>query len=567
MMQPNNTLKLPGIPPQFACLKHALIVFLASVAVGICGCGVNQVPGGQPVANNNGANELVPKPVGVPGGVEVVLAPGVASDEDAHVEVMPDDDSRPPAKTGLVRGLTQMLNSTPLQDDQKDSIRGQMEEADNILYRAKKENQDAMRNAFRQMRIRGIRSPNIIQIVADDLCVSDLSCYGPSEILTPNIDRLSQAGTRFTQAYAGSPDSADARWCLVAGRRPDQARARSGSSAALQSGDITIAEVMWQAGYTTGVFGHWGVMSASGAAEPDDQGYDEWVGTFGPPDEPQPYPEFVFQNGNKLRLIKNSNGQNGQFVQDFFVAEANAFLSRNAGRRPMFLQFFFSVPGVRRTIPQLEHYADKQWPDEVKIRAAAITRMDRDIGKLVQRLEDLRLLSNTVFVITSDTAGDPALESSGSGAEGVKFRGRRGDLYEGGLRVPLIISGTNQIPSGVTSEVVTAAWDLPATFYQLAQVAKVPQRKQGQSILPYLKPNAPQFSRFLKWELKSGSPAFAVRMMNWKAIRMTESASWDLYDLTTDPLESDNVAAENPDVIAQIVAKWSPTGSKVARGR
>ncbi|MDB5390422.1 MAG: arylsulfatase family protein [Planctomycetaceae bacterium] len=529
----------------------------------VSGCEQNPLLVGNPPANPPVVAMAPPgRPAGDAAADTAVDAP--IPKENLGIQVIQPDASRPAAKTGLVRGLTQLLNSTPLEDEQKGSIRDQMEEADNILSNVKRQNKDAMREAFRQQRLRGAGSPNIVMIIADDLCLSDLSCYGPSEILTPNIDRLAKSGVRFTQAYAASPVSQDARWCLVAGPRPDSATVRFQDSAALQSSDVTMAEVMWQAGYTPGVYGPWGVMGANGPADPEGNGYLQWLGTYGPADEPQPYPEFVSQAGTQLRLLKNADGKQGQYGQDFFTSEAAAFLSRNIHQRPVFLQYFFSVPGTRRTVPKLDNYADKPWPDSVKIRAAAITRMDNDIGKLIQRLQDLKQLSNTVVIITSDTAGDPA-EVPVSSADGqIALRGRHGDLYEGGLRVPLIISGTGAIPAGKSIPAVAATWDLAPTIYQLTHVARMPQIKTGQSLLPHLKPNAPMPVRFLKWEPQNGTAGLAVRWKDWKAIRLPGSSQFVLYDLKTDPTETKDVAGEHVDVLAEIQAKLLPQTSKVA---
>jgi arylsulfatase A len=556
----------PGTCPNgngFRWSIQMTVVVLSLIA--ISGCGQNPLLGGNPAAQQPAADR--------PGGLnpaaaanadEVPVAAQVAGAGQAGVEIVQPDTNRPAPKTSLVGGLTQMLNSTPLDDEQKDSLLDQMEQADNLLGQAKQQNRQALRELSRQQRLRGPSSPNIIMIVADDLCMSDLSCYGPSEIETPNIDRLAKAGTRFTQAYAASPLSQDARWSLVAGQRPDFAKVQFEGSAALQSADVTSAEIMWQAGYSAGVFGHWGVMGVAGPVEPAGHGYTQWLGTFGPADEPQSYPEFVSQAGTKLRLLKNADGKQGQFAQDFFVAEASDFLTRTIHQHPVFLQFFFSVPGTRRTVPKLEHYADKNWPDAVKIRAAAITRMDRDIGTLMQRLERLKQLSNTVFIITSDTAGDPA-ESMATAASGeVAMRGHHGDLYEGGLRVPLIISGTGMIPAGKSSAAITAAWDLAPTIYQLAHVAKIPPLKLGRSLLPQLKPNAPAPDRFLKWELQHGAAGLAVRWKDWKAVRPAGSSQLELYDLKSDPGESKDVASQHPETVAEIQAKLTPEASKVA---
>lgn len=540
--------------------------FLGLGLVVIGGCGDNRGVGG---------NQAEKQGVGAPIGV---VQPNPTNGDDLipvrsemeGIEVVQPALEVPAGKTDLVRGLTQVLKATPLENEHKDSIRSQMDEADELLYHTKQQNRAAMRDAFRQNRMRGVSSPNIIMIVADGLALSDLSCFGPSAIHTPNIDRVARSGARFTQAYAASPNIQDARWCLVAGRRPDQAAVRYKNSAALQAGDITVAEVMWQAGYATAVFGHWGIMAETGPAEPAGNGYDQWLGTFGPADEPQPFPEFVFQTGNRLRLIKNMEGQKGQFAQEFFVSEATEFLVRSVPRRPVFLQLFFSVPGMRPAIPQhdpyLDQYASKDWAEAVKVRAAAITRMDGDIGKLLQRLQEIRQLSNTVFIITSGTAGIHIAESSTLGAGEKILRGRPGDLYEGGLRVPLIISGTAAIPA-MESSGVAVAWDLPPTIYQLASVAKVPKRRHGLSLLPQLKPNTPQPVRFLKWELNSTSATLAVRWKDWKAVRLSAGSPLELYDLQTDPTESKNIAHEQPGVIAEILTRLSPEVREVAGTR
>lgn len=555
-------------PPTSGWLSGLTLVVFGGLSCAAIGCGQNPVPaanqGGIQAASGNFTQAAIP---GVPSPADQVLE---VSDEEkelasqAGIHVVQPQVDRPAAQTGLVRGLTQMLNSTPLEDEQKDSILSQMEQADKLLHDAKQRNRGAIREAGRQVRVRGASSPNIVLIVADDLCLSDLSCYGPSEIQTPNIDSLVKSGTRFTQSYAASPVSQDARWCLVTGRRPDQATTHFEATAALEPEDVTMAEVMWQAGYTTGVYGHWGVMTASGPATPEGHGYSEWLGTYGPADEPQPYPEFVTQRGNKLRLLKNADGKQGQYVQDFFVSEAAEFLSRNIYQRPVFLQVFFSVPGTRRTVPVFDQYADKPWPDAVKIRAAAISRMDNDIGKLMRRLQDLKQLSNTVFILTSDTSGDsvPVPTASPNGA--LVLRGHHGDLYEGGLRVPLIISGTAMIPAGKTAPVVTAAWDLAPTIYHLAQVAKIPPIKQGQTLLPQLKANAQMPERFLKWEPRHGSAGVAARWKDWKAVRLAGSAQVELYDLKSDPSESQDIAKDHPDVVAEILARLSPVTNKVA---
>ncbi|MES2788559.1 MAG: sulfatase-like hydrolase/transferase [Planctomycetota bacterium] len=536
--------------------KRSLENSFARIALGtlclfvgsIVGCGPNPVAQGKPAPPAGQAA----KPAGIP-----VAGQGQPAAEPADQNA--PAGNRPELKTPLVRGLSELLNTNPaLEDDTKDPLRDQLQQADDILSVQKSQNRAALRQINRQQRSRRGSSPHIVLIVTDNLGLSELNCYGDSEIKTPYIDQLAKLGTRMTQFYAGSPDPVAAHWCLAAGRRPDEAKTWSNGSPVLQSEDITIAEVMWQAGYNTALFGDWGVAGLQGQATPTDQGFDEWLGAFGPIGQPQPFPASLTQNGKSLKLTKNADGKQGQLAQDFYVTEAADFMSRHYRQRPLFLQIYLAVEGATGTAGEPNEYASKPWPDNIKARAAAITRMDQDVGKLLKKLEELKQLSNTVFILTSATVGPVPTEVPNASASHKTLRGGPGELYDGGLRVPFIISGTRRIPAGQASAVVSAAWDLAPTLYELVAAQKRPVRKAGQSLLPLIRSSSKLPIRFLFWEAKHGAPEIAARWQNWKVVRHAGQPTFELYDLTVDPSETQDIAAQHPDVLAEIQKRITP---------
>lgn len=527
----------------------AAVALLSLIGL-VTGCGQNPVQGKPARPAGNG---VAGDPAKVDGAIQPD-APGQQAEQ-------------PAAKTPLIRGIAEVLENNPaLEDDTKAPLREQLQQADEILSAAKSQSRNALKEVNRQQRTRRSTSPNIVMVIVNDLAVSDLACYGATGVQTPNIDRLAAAGTRFTQFYAGSPNKADAHWCLAAGGRPVDAPAWSKSSPVLLPENITVAETMWQAGYTTGLFGDWGVLGPQGPASPQDQGYDEWLGAFETIDEPTAYPTSVTHNGRTIKFTKNENGQRGQRAQAFYVTEAAEFLVRSYRKRPIFLQVYLTIDGSSAAPADLAKYADQAWSDAAKSRAAAMTRIDREIGLLMARLTDIKQLGNTIFVITSDTPDQAASKALLADAKSpTKLRGGPGDLYEGSLRVPLIISGTSRVPANRDCAAVSAAWDLAPTIYQLVSAQKQPVRKAGQSLVPYLPANAKLPTRFLYWELKHGAPDIAARFKNWKVVRRAGGNQFELYDLDTDAAESKNVVEQHPDVMAEIQSRLTPKNEQARR--
>lgn len=527
--------------------RAASLLLILTMAILLPGCGPNPLLQGKPAPPVKAQ-----PPASNPVAGEAAVPPAQAPVQEG---------GQPTAKTPLIRGISELLNTNPaLEDDTKNPLREQLKQADDILSGVKSQNRAALRQVNRQQRLRRSDAPNIVLIVIDELSTADLSSYSRNAIQTPHLDQLAASGTKFTQFYAGGVSAVAARWCLATGRRPDEAGTWSNSHPVLQSEDTTIAEAMWQAGYTTGLFGDWGALGPQGPATPTDQGFDEWLGAFASVDAPQPFPASVLHNGQSMKLLKNADGQRGQLVQDFYVIEAADFLARHYRQRPLFLQLNLTAVADAATPADVSLYADQPWSDAAKARAAAITRLDRDIGALRKKLDEIKQSANTIFIVTSATPGNPVSATSPP-----TLRGGPGDLYEGGLRVPLIVSGTRRIPAGGTCAAVSAAWDLGPTIYELVGALQRPTRKAGQSLVPFMKAPDQRPKRFLYWEARHGTPEIAARWQDWKVVRPQGQAGFELYDLSQDPGESQNVADQHPEIIAEIQKRITPIAEQARR--
>ncbi len=415
--------------------------------------------------------------------------------------------------------------------------------------------------------------PNIVFILADDLGYGDLGCYGQEWIRTPNLDRLAAEGMRFTQCYAGSTVCAPSRSCLMTGQHTGHTWVRGNDRVPLRPEDVTVAEVLKAAGYATALIGKWGLGEPDTTGIPNRKGFDEFFGYLNQAHAHNPYPEFLWKNQEKYPLEGNVEGpirgvsvKRTQFSNDLFTREALRFVERNR-KGPFFLCLAYTVPhannertraeGNGMEVPDLGPYVDRPWPAPQKAYAAMITRMDADIGRLVTRLKDLGIDERTVIFFSSDNGphqeggGDSRLFRSAGPLRGIKR-----DLYEGGIRVPMIVRWPGMIRGGVTSDQVWAFWDLLPTAAELAG-GTIPKGIDGISVAPTLlgpeKAGRPQQAHdFLYWEFHERDMQQAVRTGDWKAIRPGPGEPLKLYDLKTDLGETKNVATDHPDVIAGI---------------
>jgi len=399
--------------------------------------------------------------------------------------------------------------------------------------------------------------PNIIFILADDLGYGDLGCYGQKQIRTPNIDRLAAEGSRFTDFYSGCTVCAPARSTLMTGQHTGHTWVRGnagkdGKRVPLRPEDVTVAEVLKQAGYVTGIVGKWGLGEPDTTGIPNRQGFDFWFGYLNQTHAHSYYPDYLWKNQEKVVLSGNADGKREQYSHDLMTQEALGFVEQNKDRM-FFLYLAYTIPHAKLEVPSDAPYSDEDWPQPEKNYAAMITRMDADVGKLMERLKDLGLDGKTLVFFTSDNG--PASEGGGKAEffhSSGPLRGMKRDMYEGGIRVPMIARWSGRIKAGVVSRQVWAMWDFLPTAAELAG-ARVPANIDGISMVNALLGKPQKDHEPLYWEFHERGFSQAVRTGDWKAIRKN-GGKLSLYNLKEDLGETRDLAEAHPDIVARIEA-------------
>jgi len=412
--------------------------------------------------------------------------------------------------------------------------------------------------------------PNIIVILADDLGWGDLGCYGQAFTRTPNLDRMAAEGMRFTQFYAGSAICGPSRCVLMTGLHTGHARIRGNQHSNLLPEDETVAKLLRRAGYATGLIGKWGLgENSSLTGLPSRQGFDYFFGYRTHQEAHNHFPPYLWRNDERVPLPNPVDpAHQGYtdhpvvFAEDRFLDEALRFLDDHRAQ-PFFLYFASALPhannerfwatGDGMEVPDYGAYATQPWPDPNKGLAAMITRLDRDVGRLLAHLRELGLADNTLVLFASDNGPhheggqDMAiLDSNG------RWRGIKRDLTEGGLRVPGIAWWPGQIAPGQVSDQVGGFQDLLPTAAELARVKPIAPT-DGLSLVPALRGQAQAPRPVMYWEITIwGSNQAVLLDGRWKAIRMSfRHAPLVLYDLANDPDETVDMAAQHPDLIAR----------------
>jgi arylsulfatase A-like enzyme len=429
--------------------------------------------------------------------------------------------------------------------------------------------------------------PNIIFILADDLGYGDLGCYGQKEIQTPNLDRLALSGVRFTDHYSGSTVCAPSRCVLMTGLHTGHAYIRGNSRSPIRPEDRTVTEILKAGGYTTGLIGKWGLGENGSTGIPNRKGFDYFFGYESQVHAHNYYTEFLWRNQEKVALKNIVNRPSPDYAEglggvssnkveysvDLFASESLQFVEQNRDK-PFFLYLTYTIPHANNEagnqgmeVPDLGIYKDKPWPAPQKGHAAMITRMDFHIGRLIDKLAELKVVDRTLVLFSSDNGPhkeggfNPDFNHSSGPLRGIKR-----DLYDGGIRVPLIASWPGTVPPGRTSDLVSAFWDFLPTACDIAGI-KAPEGLDGISYLQTLlgKPDQQKRHEYLYWEFYERGFDQAVRMGKWKAVRNGVAGPLELYDLSTDIGETKNVAAEHPDIIAQIetILKTARTESEI----
>lgn len=430
-------------------------------------------------------------------------------------------------------------------------------------------------------------NPNVIYILADDLGYGDLSCYGQAHFQTPNIDALAAQGMKFTQHYSGSTVCAPSRYCLLTGKHTGHAAVRG--NVALQpegqkpmpADTFTLAHLFKNAGYATGVFGKWGLGAPGTASEPLEMGFDRFYGYNCQRQAHHYYPYFLSSDRGREILWGNFGLETEEYAPDLIQDQTLKFIETNKDQ-PFFVYYALVQPHAEMVAPDayMEKYRGKflpessykgvdsgpnfrkgdygSQPEAHAAFAAMVNVMDDAVGELMAKLKELGIAENTLIIFSSDNGPheegghDPSYFNS-NGAQ----RGFKRDLYEGGVHVPMIAWWPGKVAPAVESDHLSAFWDVLPTMAELIGLP-IPANTDGVSFLPTLLGEKGQAEHdYLYWEfLYHKKGRVALRQGKWKAVRYDVAENTDspleLYDLSTDPAESNNVAEQYPEVVTKL---------------
>lgn len=447
---------------------------------------------------------------------------------------------------------------------------------------------------------RSVDKPNIIYILADDLGYGDLSSYGQQKFTTPNIDRLAKEGMLFTQHYSGSTVCAPSRSALLTGMHTGHTVVRGNKEIQpegqypIPDNTYTLAEAMKKEGYVTGAFGKWGLGYPGSEGDPLNQGFDTFFGYNCQRMGHNYYPRHLWANQDSLVLSENFGKKKGVYAPELIHEKTLDFIEMNK-EHPFFLYVASIIPHAELAAPEevLRKYRGKFLPEKAykgvdggpeyrlgpyesqKETHAAFVSMvqilDGQVGEIMEKLDKLGIADNTILIFTSDNGphseggADPEyFDSNGP------FRGTKRDLYEGGIRVPMLVKWPGKIKAGSKTEQVSTFWDVFPTFASIVG-GELPNDLDGISFLPTLLGNEKeqQDHEYLYWEFHEKGGRQAVRMGDWKGVKYNviknPDAPIELYDLTTDIGEKNNVANKHPEIVRKIedILKEARTPSEV----
>lgn len=426
------------------------------------------------------------------------------------------------------------------------------------------------------------RPPNIVFVMVDDLGYGDLGCFGGQSIETPNLDRLATEGIAFSQCYSGCTVCAPARATLMTGKHMGKAALRGNTGGIpLPAKEITIPELLKKAGYASGGFGKWGLGDIGTEGAPEAQGFDLFYGYYHQIHAHYFYPDYLVRNGEKVMLPGNAGfydakpkagfmeavdpttGRSRQFAHDLIVAETLNFIRKHR-ESPFFCYAPWTPPHGRYEFPAEDaaalKYADRPWSIQAKVIAAMVSQIDRQVGELLDLLDELGIAENTIVFFCSDHGAaerlDGELNSCGP------FKGRKRSMYEGGLRTPMLVRWPGKIAAGRQSDLAWYFPDVLPTLLDLAGMAgAAPEGLDGVSILPTLLGQGLQrqhpelYWEWPKYDWKNRrytNLMQAIRMGDMKLLRHQSGQPWELYNIATDPGENDNLATIYPGIVARM---------------
>ena len=406
--------------------------------------------------------------------------------------------------------------------------------------------------------------PNIIFILSDDLAQGDLGCYGQKLIKTPRLDRMAAEGTRFTQAYSGTTVCAPSRSSLMTGLHMGHCPIRAnrevqpGGQMPLPDGTFTVARLLKDAGYATACVGKWGMGMFDTTGSPLKLGFDHFFGYNCQRHAHSYFPTYLYNDAQRFDLPGNTGkGVGKTYAQNLIADETLKFVRANKDR-PFFLYYSITLPHGTFEIDDQGEYASKDWTPLQKNYAAMVTRLDSDIGRLLDALKEQGIDDKTLVMVAGDNGSsfgpDTLVGKLFDQSMGGKLRGFKRSMYEGGLRQAAIARWPGQVPAGRVCDEPWAFWDFLPTAAELSG-AKIPDgvKSDGFSLVSMLKGGAAPKRECFYWELHEGKSIQAVRFGDWKAVRNGPSAPLELYDLKTDTAEQHDLASEKRDIAAEAV--------------
>ncbi len=433
----------------------------------------------------------------------------------------------------------------------------------------------------------GSNKPNIIYILADDLGYGDLGCFGQKKIKTPNIDALAADGMRFTQHYSGSTVCAPSRSVLMTGMHTGNTLVRGNKDAGpegqypLSNEIVTLAEILKEAGYKTGAFGKWGLGPPGSEGDPVNQGFDRFYGYNCQRLAHIYYPHYLWNNSEKVMLKENDGEREGIYAPLLIQEQIISFIENNKDK-PFFLYVPSIIPHAELKAPDrnIAKYRGRMEPEKVykgcdpgckgyKIGgygsqseshaafAGMVDLLDEQVGEIVAKVKEMGLEKNTLIIFSSDNGphheggADPDYFDS----NGI-YRGYKRDLYEGGIRVPMIAKWPGKITAGTTSDHISAFWDVLPTLTDICG-AETPKNIDGISFLPTLMGNEQPKHDYLYWEFHERGGRRAIRKGPWKLViydvKTNKPKPAELYDLVKDPGENQNIADSYPDIVKELI--------------
>lgn len=415
------------------------------------------------------------------------------------------------------------------------------------------------------------RKPNIIFIMADDLGYGELGSYGQQKIQTPQLDAFATQSLRFTQYYAGATVCAPSRSVLMTGLHIGHTRVRGNSTPekqTLRNEDVTLAELLKSSGYATGLAGKWGLGDTLPGGEPGlatRQGFDFFFGYYNQHHAHNYFPSFLFRNEERINIPNKGQfdergagkvAERKVYAHDLILDESLQFI-RQHQKEPFFLYCAWTLPHANNEhkeagIPDHGIYKDQYWAEPNKMHAAMVTYLDTQVGQLLKTLDDLKLSDNTLIFFTSDNgphteSGNTPKFFNSSGA----VRGTKRSLYDGGIRVPLLVRWPGKIQPGVSDHIAYHG-DVLSTLSEIVGF-KAPSSLDSVSFAPTLLGQPGQkVAPYLYWEFYEGAGARATRIGPWKGVRPKWHAPIEIYNIATDLQEEHNLASERPDLVKQV---------------